>query len=64
MQTGIAFHELDAGEVLPVAHGLLEERLVGSTEDAIDLIGNHPIVPGTLLPHSHGSSLPLEGFSL
>lgn len=60
MQIGIPLHKLDAGEVLPVAHGLLEERLVGSTEDGIDLVGYDPIVPSSLLPHGHSSSPSLD----
>lgn len=56
VQLGITLHKLDAREVLPVAHGLLEERLVCATEDRIDLVGYHAIVPSALLPHSHSTA--------
>lgn len=55
MQLGIPLHKLDAGEVLPVAHGLFEERLVGAAKNAIDLVGDDPVVPGAFLTHSHSS---------
>lgn len=53
MQLGVPLNKLDARKVLPVAHGLLEERLMGATEDGIDLVGYHTKVPGALLAHSY-----------
>lgn len=44
-----ALHELDARDVLPVPHGLLEEGLVGAAEVSVDLVGDHAEVPDTLL---------------
>lgn len=49
MDFRISLHKLDACGVLPVAHGLLEEGLVHATEVAVNLVGNHTIVPDTLL---------------
>lgn len=55
MELGIPLHKLDAGEVLPMAHGLLEERLVGAAKNAIDLVGDNTIVPGAFLTHGYSS---------
>lgn len=52
----IALHKLDARGVLPVAHGLLEERLVQATEVAVDLVGNDTVVPDALLFGGHSTS--------
>lgn len=49
MQIRVPLDELDAGEVLPVAHGLLEERLVGATKVAVDLVGDDAVLPDALL---------------
>lgn len=45
----IAFHKLDARKVLPMTHRLLEQCLVRPTKVRINLVGNHPVVPDSLL---------------
>lgn len=47
MQRVVPLHELDAREVLPVPHGLLEQGLVGAAEVAINLVRDHAILPNT-----------------
>lgn len=49
MFVGDSLHKLDTGEVLPVAHGLLEQCLVGAAEVAVDLVGDNAVVPDTFL---------------
>lgn len=55
MQVNIPLHEFDAGEVLPVAHRLLEECLVEAAEVAIDLKGDDTVVPDALLLRGDGT---------
>lgn len=46
---GRALDELDAREILPVSHGLLEQRLVGAGEIGVDLVRDDAEVPDALL---------------
>lgn len=55
---GRAFDELDTGEVLPVAHGLLEEGLVGAGEVGLDLVRDDAVVPHALLARRGRSPTP------
>lgn len=50
-----AFHKFDAREILPVAHGLLEQCFMRTAEIRIDFIGYDAKVPYALL-FSRGSS--------
>lgn len=50
-----SFHKLNAGRVLPMTHGLLEQSLVQSTEVAIDFIGYHSVVPDSFLLSRYSS---------
>lgn len=49
MMIQLPFHELHTSEVLPMPHGLLEERLVSSAEIAVDLVWNDSVLPDSLL---------------
>lgn len=44
-----SLHELDAGEVLPVSHRLLEQGLVRAGEITIDLVRDHAVIPHAFL---------------
>lgn len=59
MNFGIALYKLDARGVLPVAHGLLEERLVQATEVAVDLVGNDTVIPDALFFGGHSTRHPM-----
>lgn len=50
--------ELDASEVFPVSHGLLEQGLVSAGKIPIDLVRDYTVVPYTFLACSRGSSCP------
>ena len=62
-----AFDEFDAGEVLPVSHGLLEQGLVSAGEIGVDLVRNDSVVPDAILtsrgsaPHSHSGGVSSAG---
>lgn len=58
---GDALYELDARRVLPVAHGLLEERLEGAAEHVVDLVGDDSVVPDALLAGGGGARRSVAG---
>ena len=47
-----SLYKFDAGEVLPVTHGLFEQGFVRSAEIAVNFIRNHAVVPHPLFPSS------------
>ena len=44
--------EFDAGEILPVSHGLFEEGLVSTGEVGVDLVRDDAVVPDALFAGS------------
>lgn len=57
MLTADPLDELDAGEILPVTHGLLEQSLVSSGEVAIDLVRYNTVIPDSFLPRCGSSAI-------
>lgn len=56
VQVSVPLHKLDASEVLPVPHCLLEERLVGTTEVTIYFVRNDAVLPDSLLTVGGGTN--------
>lgn len=50
----IPLDELYAREVLPVLHGLLEQRFVRTAKVPVDLVGNHAVVPNAVFLSGRG----------
>lgn len=59
MFISISLDELDAREVFPMLHCLLEEGFVHPTEVAVDLVRDHSVVPDSLLSGSGRPSDPM-----
>lgn len=61
MVVQVALDELDAREVLPVAHRLFEQGFVGAAEVAVDFVGNHSVIPDSFFAGSGCSCGPPVG---
>ena len=52
------FDKFDARKVLPVTHGLFEERFVRAGKVGVDLVRNHSVVPDALFARRRGAPRP------
>lgn len=55
---GYSFDEFYASEVLPMSHGLLEQRLMRSAEMLIDFVRYDSVIPNPLFSSGRRSFLP------